>query len=198
VGLALPCRCLYVAVGRRLGYPLRLVPTARHLFVRWDDPAGERVNIEISSNTGLNTYPDDYYKTWPVPIKGTQWEEMFPLRSLLPREEVARAWGKRGHCLYANGRLREAVQCFATACSVVTDNRLLDMRLFDLLKKWQESLTPRIPAKTPTLRIYFPPKRRYPDLPADVERKVIELEVLEGLLDQPIPDVDRVVRCVLN
>src|SRR5208337_1682697 len=32
---------LYVAVGRRLGYPLKLVRTAHHLFARWDEPDGE-------------------------------------------------------------------------------------------------------------------------------------------------------------
>ncbi len=43
---------LYIAIGRRLGYPLRLVKAARHLFVRWDDPDGklwfhpDRFNIE--------------------------------------------------------------------------------------------------------------------------------------------------------
>jgi hypothetical protein len=29
----------YVAVGRRLGYPLRLVQTKNHVFARWDDAA---------------------------------------------------------------------------------------------------------------------------------------------------------------
>jgi hypothetical protein len=37
---------LLAAMGRRLGYPLRLVKTARHLFARWDDRAGERFNVE--------------------------------------------------------------------------------------------------------------------------------------------------------
>ncbi len=30
---------IYVAVGRRLGYPLKLVESRGHLFFRWDDPA---------------------------------------------------------------------------------------------------------------------------------------------------------------
>jgi len=29
---------LYVALGRRLGYPLKLVSTKEHLFMRWDSP----------------------------------------------------------------------------------------------------------------------------------------------------------------
>jgi len=30
---------LYVAVGRRLGYPMRLVLAKAHVFARWDDAA---------------------------------------------------------------------------------------------------------------------------------------------------------------
>jgi hypothetical protein len=33
---------LYSAVGRRLGYPLKLVRAYQHLFARWDEPGGER------------------------------------------------------------------------------------------------------------------------------------------------------------
>ncbi len=40
---------LYLAVGRRLGYPLKLVHTKRHSFVRWDDPhGGEQFNVECA------------------------------------------------------------------------------------------------------------------------------------------------------
>jgi hypothetical protein len=189
---------LLAAVGRRLGYPLKLVTTARHLFARWDDPFGERFNIEINK-TGLNTYPDEHYLTWPVDIRGTRWEtETKFLRSLTPREEVARAWSKRGHNLRANGRLREAVDCFATACSIVTDDPALDLCLRGLLAQRRESLSGRVPSVTPKVRIYFPPRRRYPGLPIEIERDVIALEVLEGLLNEPNPEVEQVVRCVLR
>ena len=144
---------LLAAVGRRLGYPLKLVKTARHLFARWDDPAGERFNVEINQ-TGLNTHPDEHYLTWPVDIRGMKWQtETKFLRSLTPRDEVARAWSKRGHNLRANGRLKEAVDCFATACSIVTDDRSLDLCLWELLRQRRKALNPRIPAVTPKLRI---------------------------------------------
>jgi hypothetical protein len=78
----------------------------------------------------------------------------------------------------------------------VTDDRLLDLCLRGLLQQWRAVLAPRIPAVTPTLRIYFPLRRRYPGLPVEIERRVIALEVLEGLLNEPISDVNRVVRCV--
>lgn len=189
---------LFVAVGRRLGYPMRLVKTACHLFARWDDPAGARSNIEINA-TGLSTHPDDYYLTWPVDIRGTKWQtETKFLRSLTLQDEVAHAWSKRGHNLRANGRLREAVDCFATACSVVTDDRLLDLCLWGMLKERREAISRKIPSATPELRIYFPPQRRYPGIPIEVERDVIALEVLEGLLNEPIPNAGRLVRCVLS
>ena len=40
---------LQVAVGRRLGYPLKLVTTKGHLFVRWED-ATEQFNVEAAGN----------------------------------------------------------------------------------------------------------------------------------------------------
>ena len=56
---------LYTAVGRHLGYPLKLVsswgPKANHLFCRWDDPAGERFNVE-ANETGVNCFADDHYR----------------------------------------------------------------------------------------------------------------------------------------
>jgi hypothetical protein len=178
-------------------YPLKLVTTARHLFARWDDPAGERFNVEINK-TGLSTHPDDYYLSWPVDIRGTNWQaERKFLRSLTPRDEVAHAWAKRGHNLRANGRLREAVDCLATACSIVTDDGLLDYFLWASLKLWRESLKPMLPPVSPELVIYFPPHQRYPGLPIELEREVIALEVLEDLLNKPVPEVKQVIRCVI-
>jgi len=57
----------YVAIGRRLGYPLKLVSAKGHLFARWDD-GEERFNIE-GTNRGLNTYPDEHYMKWPRPAR---------------------------------------------------------------------------------------------------------------------------------
>ncbi len=56
----------------------------------------------------------------------------------------------------------------------------------------------RIPAVTPNLRIDFPPWRRHPGLPIEMERDVFAFEVLEGLLDKPIAGVEHVVRCILS
>jgi hypothetical protein len=106
---------LYVAVGRRLRYPLKLVTTKAHLFARWESADGkERLNIE-ATNQGLNCYPDDYYRSWPVPMTEEEVRRGHYLQSLTPREELAVFLSARGHCLEANGRLPEAQLAHAQA-----------------------------------------------------------------------------------
>ena len=56
---------LFVAIGRRLGYPLKLVESPGHLFFRWEAP-GRRFNIEFN-DVGLNIHDDDHYRQWPEP-----------------------------------------------------------------------------------------------------------------------------------
>jgi hypothetical protein len=95
---------LYVAVGRRLGYPLKLVHAKGHRFARWDDPEGKhwdqpaRFNIE-GSGRGLNIKPDEYYHTWPRKLKDRELAEGCFLRSHTPREELASFLATRANCL---------------------------------------------------------------------------------------------------
>lgn len=107
---------LYVAVGRRLGYPLKLVTTKGHLFVRWEG-AGERFNVEATSH-GLNRFSDDYYRHWPFTI--TAGEEALEgyLKSLSVEEELACFLSIRGMCLKEAGRFSEAAIVFARAAKL--------------------------------------------------------------------------------
>lgn len=88
---------LFVALGRRLGYPLKLVSAAIHFFVRWDAPDGERMNIESTSD-GLRTPPDDYYLTWPQPANPQHVEKGWHLKSKPPHEELAAFYVFRSQC----------------------------------------------------------------------------------------------------
>ena len=116
-----------MAIGRRFGYPLKLVKAHRHLFVRWDDPEGkhwfnaERFNIEVTE--GVHFLPDDHYKTWPREISSEDIEAGIYLKSLSPEEEVAECLATRGHCLADNGRLAEAAQVFGLAAELSPHNR---------------------------------------------------------------------------
>ncbi len=61
---------LYAAVGRRLGYPLKLVTTKAHLFLRWENE-NERFNLEATGR-GMNRYDDEHFKRWPLPVSEEQ------------------------------------------------------------------------------------------------------------------------------
>ncbi|MFB3893016.1 MAG: transglutaminase family protein [Phycisphaerae bacterium] len=105
---------LYAAVGRRLGYPLKLVLTKAHVFVRWDD-GSERFNIETTCIGGTDSYPDDHYRTWPEKWTDAEAKANRYLVSLSPAEELASFLGNRGHCLFDNGRADEAREAYAAA-----------------------------------------------------------------------------------
>ena len=88
---------LYVAVGRRLGYPLKIAHAKEHSFVRWEEPGGERFNIEATSGgSAPTTMP---IITSPGPLTDEDIATGFYLRSLTPREELADFLANRGTCL---------------------------------------------------------------------------------------------------
>ncbi len=107
---------LYVAVGRLLGYPLKLVTTRGHLFVRWQGQ-GERFNVEATAR-GLSRFDDDYYRHWPFEVSPAEERAEGYLKSLTPSEELAVFLSIRGMCLREQGRLSEAAEAFAAAAKL--------------------------------------------------------------------------------
>lgn len=114
---------LYVAVGRRLGYPLKLVAAKSHLFARWDAGDGKQFNIE-GTNRGLVCHDDDYYKKWPRPMSEADLASGLYLKSMSPVEEVAGFLQTRGICLQVNGRYAEAKAAFDRAVELVPSSEL--------------------------------------------------------------------------
>ena len=104
---------LQVAVGRRLGYPLSLVTTKGHLFVRWED-ARERFNIEAAGH-GVNRFSDDYYRHWPAEVSDAEMQAEGYLKSLTATEELAVFLSIRGMCWREAGRYGEAMESFRAA-----------------------------------------------------------------------------------
>ena len=99
---------MYVAVGRRLGYPMKLVLAKTHIFARWEDPkTGERFNIE-GTNRRFADHPDSYYQNWPYPISNAELKQGWYLKSLTPAEETAVFLQNRASCLMDNRRYSEA------------------------------------------------------------------------------------------
>jgi hypothetical protein len=115
---------LYVAVARRLGYPVKLVETRGHLFFRWDDHDGkmfgvwERFNIE-GSGSGIAMHPDEHYRTWPEPWTKADEAGGYYLTCLTPREELASFLSARAECLLDNNRIGEAADAYRLALKLV-------------------------------------------------------------------------------
>jgi len=111
---------LYVAVGRRLGYPLKLVTTNSHVFVRWDgenhrNPSfRETFNID-GAGEGFSSYPDDHYRNWPYKVTPKQEQVNGYLVTLEPHEELAQFLAARGHCAFDHGRNVFAARCYENA-----------------------------------------------------------------------------------
>jgi hypothetical protein len=174
---------VYVAVGRRLGYPLKLVTACQHVFARWDDPGGERFNIECTSK-GFVSHPDDHYLNWPHPLKLEQVQRWGALRSLTPRQELAEFLCLRGSCLEDAERYREAVWACANAHELDPEVLLRRKVLVDVMNRWDKHIEKRLVRGFPSMRIYFPP-RRFPSLPVDLERGIVNMMTKENLLNDP-------------
>jgi hypothetical protein len=113
VGTCRSLPVLYAAIGRQLGYPLKLVTTKGHLFVRWDGD-GERFNLEVTGH-GLNRFDDDYYRHWPFEVSTAEERAEGYLKSLTPSQELAAFLSIRGMRLRDSGRVPEAADAFAIA-----------------------------------------------------------------------------------
>ncbi len=115
LGTCVSMPVFYVAVGRRLGYPLKLTTAKGHLFARWESPDGkDRFNIE-GTNQGLNTPEDDFYRTWPYQITDEESKAGAYLRSLAPAEELAIFLQTRGNYLRVTGSFAEAKAAYLQA-----------------------------------------------------------------------------------
>jgi hypothetical protein len=168
---------VYAAVGRRLGYPIRLVNAPRHLFARWEEP-GEVLNIEATAQ-GLTCPPDDYYRTGKYKT-----EEGNFLNSLTSKEELGSFLAQRGYRYGELDNYRDAAESFLWASVLDQRDRLHARSAMQALHIWSRRLQERLPPGFPYLRVEFP-SRRYPLLPESVERYFITCEQLQACLEDP-------------
>lgn len=105
---------LYVAIARRLGYPVRLATTQAHFYVRYEEDDGKHLNVEATC-VGFKTFSDQYYKNWPFPISEDQVNKGHHLRPLNNRLVLGRLLIERAGCLTSMKRFDEAAEIWRKA-----------------------------------------------------------------------------------
>jgi hypothetical protein len=109
---------LVAAIAQRLGYPVCLVNTFRHTFVRWDD-GRERFNIETTVLDGLQVVSDYDYRQWPRPMPTGMLATEGYLQPLTPAQTLACFLYTRCGCLLENGHLDQAKQLIPLCSALV-------------------------------------------------------------------------------
>ena len=106
-----------IAVGRRLGYPLKLVLVPNHTLYRWDD--GKDVFNFQHTEAGADVRTDESFYTWPRKWDAIDFEinarTKVWLHSLTPRKEVSKFLCNRALMLRDIGRYSEALEALDAA-----------------------------------------------------------------------------------
>ena len=182
---------VYAAVGRRLGYPIKLVSTKTekwgHLFCRWDGQ-GERFNIDVNQ-TGLSCSPDEDYRTGMFALTPESERLCCFLKSQSPREELAGFMAQRAFRWKELRNYRQAANSFAWALALQPANVLYHDNVVHVCKEqWGPSLLAMEPQGFPPLDYVYPARRWPPPFPEQMERAILGLEGWENLLKDPKHD----------
>jgi hypothetical protein len=175
---------VFAAIGRRLGYPIKLANCKSHVYWRWDEP-GECFNVDSSGN-GLASYPDDYYRTGKYEVTKEQEEAFGFVRSLTPREELGLFIKNRAFRWLELGERQLACHAFLWALACQPQSKGAFIQAASHLHRWHEDLKARIPPRFPALNRDTLPPRMFPIwLPHPLEHDFHCLVVLETLLNDP-------------
>jgi hypothetical protein len=181
---------LYAAVGRRMGYPIKLARAWAHVYCRWDEgPGGDSFNIEATGH-GASFVPDDHYRTGRYTAPPGTEEAWGLLKSLTPREELSGFLSQRALVWGDLGNHREAAVAFAWAQELDPTRRHYTGLAMHALQMWREEINRELPTgrRFPLLDILYPPPL-FRSLPREFEFELIGLMATRRLLDTPILDV---------
>ncbi len=128
---------VYVAVARRLGFPVSLVETKGHFFFRWEDDKGtvlqwehpklnlwvppDRFNVE-GSGEGIAYYDDSHYVQWPELWNEADTAHGRYLKSLTNVEAFASFLIQRAECFYEAGLWQECIQSIEMGRTLALDD----------------------------------------------------------------------------
>ena len=132
-----------IAVGRRLGYPLKLVLVPNHTLYRWDD-GDEVFNLQHTEGGG-EVQPDEYFYKWPRTWDETDYaineRTKIWLHSMTPMQEVSKFLCNRALLLGEIGRYDEAFQVIDAAERFNPINPACGEIRFTILHKMQNQPT---------------------------------------------------------
>jgi hypothetical protein len=94
---------------------MHLVAAKGHLFARWDDGKGTRVNLEAANAGGFTNHPDSHYRTWPFPITPQEEKSGSYLQNLTAEQTLAVFMSTRSACLRSAGKTADAISAAAAA-----------------------------------------------------------------------------------
>lgn len=180
---------VYAAVGRRLGYPIRLADARGegmgHLFARWDDPrSGERFNIEASGR-GMGTPDDNYYRTGRY-AETTPVAEVAGghIRSQTPRQELAGFLAARAWRWSDVKNWWQCVDSWAWA-TAMGETATCRNALKRAMNEWYREQEARKPLGFPEVRGRCTDRMFPPWFSLDLEKQIVGLTAVHHLLTDP-------------
>ena len=177
---SIPVLC--VAVGRRLGYPLKLVKAKCHLFFRWDASI-EKFNCEATSH-GVHSQPDKYYRSGRYECTPQQEREGGYLESLCPRAEFGDFMIQRGWLWFHQKQNRKMLESFLWGINFFPEDLITQRNIGHFLSLWSKELDAKTPAARPAVQINQI-ARVFRNVPLPLEQEFFILSTWEQALNDP-------------
>lgn len=176
---------LVAAVGRQLGYPLRLAaartPQGNHLFVRWVAPDDTYFNIEATAN-GLFCPPNSCFQKGRYIWSPAATRYAGYLLHMTPRQELAAFLMQRYCHWYRLNNHRESSMALGWAAGLAPEFHFYRDLLHNTMKTWLEALEKQLPPGFPPMAIKASEPAFSSAVPAELSRHFHTCSALEHML----------------
>lgn len=164
---------LYVSIGRRLGYPIRMALGPQHAYCRWESTDAEPFNFEVINRKGIWFPTDEQVLAAKINRCPASWQRHF-FRSLNAREMLGYFLTLRADVYHATKQFPRAVVDLHQARDCFPNNPGIEQNLFVNVRVQkrdpQARLDPeeaaregRLMISTPTRVLYNESEFRKPD-----------------------------------
>jgi hypothetical protein len=155
---------IYVAVGRRLGYPVTLATTASHFYVRYEEGEGKHLNVEATEHRAFLTPSDDEYRNpWELHVSEAEIVELGHLRPLSNKEILGHSLLTRSAVLRSMKQYDQQAEAWAKAARYLPDTPMWKRIAQDMeqMAKHQDDQQRRNALWDQVARVYVPPGPGY-------------------------------------